>query len=195
MFIERSVKSLLVRNCFATGGSDAPVVVCADNPRFPSDASYQFENCTIANNVLKPWNNKYGSLIWARNTYSWPYFTFRNCCFLGNTGCKQGIFDAKILEDSANTITYCAADDETGFPVGENECILVDSIKKCRNKGHVEDWMVNATDGGDGTYSVAKVGNHGVSVAMNNLRRRIIGDTVDIGAQEMTIPGLMLILR
>ena len=196
IFIERSVKSLLIRNCFATGGSGAPVVACANNdPRFPSETSYQFENCTIANNVLKPWNNKYGSLIWARNTYSWPYFTFRNCCFLGNTGCKQGIFDAKILEGSANTITYCAADDGTGFPAEENECILVDSLKKCRNKGHNENWMTDATDGGDGTYSVAEVGNYGVSVAMNNLRRRIIGDTVDIGAQEMTIPGLLLMVR
>lgn len=196
IFIERSVKSLLIRNCFATGGSGAPVVACANqDPRFPSETSYQFENCTIANNVLTPWNNKYGSLIWARNTISWPYFTFRNCCFLGNAGCTQGVFDAKILVDSANTITYCAADDGTGFPAEENECILVDSFKKCRNKGHNEDWMTDATDGGDGTYSVAEVGNYGVTVAMNNLKRRIIGDTVDIGAQEMTIPGLLLMVR
>ena len=50
------------------------------------------------------------------------------------------------------------------------------------------------TDIGDGTYSITKVDDYGIAGTMNNAKKRILGGTVCIGAQEFLTPGLMLLL-
>ena len=193
----------VVRNCLFADNSGVRAV-SFHNEQTVAPATYEnaygvkFSSCSfIGNEVSSEIFHNTGDSETTGNAF------FRNCLMLGNAGdggkkifwgtAKTGEMDAGL----DGHVQYCLADtDAVFFPAdGTDHCIRSDKSKAGGGKGTNEPWMTGATDIGDGTYSITKVGDYGIAVAMNNAKKRILGGTVCIGAQEILAPGLMLLLR
>lgn len=187
-----SSTNLILRNClFArnTGANGGGVQLNATSNAVA-------DSCTFVENHSASYGSAFsaGKVTYATNVFA------RNTLFYGNTGSSSSPnISSTYMLSVSNNFTYCFEPDgnvlsaapethnvsgDPGFVNYAAGDYRLTKTSPCYNAGLSEDWMRGTTDLGDGSYTISPYLTYGVTVAPNIPRRRIIGNTADIGCCE-----------